>query len=320
MRISYAFWMMIAAPLFVNCGNAQEPSNPDSSDSTSETPTELFSLDVKEDGYDITFTETERGKNYSLATVEIKEGTSVGSSMVIMKCVYEIAKQREFEYFINADLSPEDEQDENTSIMKIFFTNDKSVPLKELVGDAYSEDLQEVYDDLGLISLSMLKMMFDPSSVDSDFDVESMLDTMPDSNELVKPFPPGQETVKGLYINAFSGGDGEITVEELERGENFSTVKYGFDNKNATMDPTVFVLTCICELATSRKFEFVVMAGVTMEHENPGIMRMHFANDADISIESLVSESGHEYAEELMARLTIISVTELCETYGATPN
>ncbi len=146
-------WPIIAGLIIVGCTGRPEESLPSNSKPPSENT--LVSLEIQEDGYDIRFVEVKRGENYSLAEVELEEGTSVGSSMVLAKSTYEIAKQRGFEYFITTY------PDGDESLLKIYFTNDNSVPLKELVGEDYSDEVQEAYDDVGYLSVSMFAPMFD---------------------------------------------------------------------------------------------------------------------------------------------------------------
>jgi hypothetical protein len=114
-----------------------------------------FSQRVKEEGYDITFTEIDRGANYSLVKVDLVEGPSVGSSMFLMKCAYDIAKERDFKYFFNVDL-----EDDAKGDNKIFLTNDPNVPLKDLLGEDYSAESQEIFDDVeGYLSVWELGLM-----------------------------------------------------------------------------------------------------------------------------------------------------------------
>lgn len=289
---------LVLAIVSVHCANESEPplnepAQPESQPAQ-EAP-ELFSLTVKEEGFDITFTETERGENYSLAKVDYKEGTSVGSSMILMKCVYEIAKARGFEYFVNTY------QNDDESMMKIYFTNDESIPLKELVGDDYSAEVQEVYDDVGMTSVSMFDIMFAP---DEAFD----------------SIPEGGTDADGLYRNAVGEGDDAIVIKETDRGANYSTLEFGFRNENDAMEHAMFMIKSLCEVVESRGFEFVVTAEITPEGEFPIIWRMHFTNDPEASIETLVTEHGHEYDAELLGELVIESASDYCAMAGQSQN
>lgn len=117
----------------------------------------LFSKKLVEDKFDMSFSETERGPDYSIARVSYKKGSSVGSSMFIFSGMYKIAKLRKFEYFFKA----REWQDENDAwVYKIYLFNDPGIPLKKLLGKDYSKEAQELFDELGYISVKKLELMF----------------------------------------------------------------------------------------------------------------------------------------------------------------
>ncbi len=154
--------LLIVALLIAGCAVGSSPDSTESDDTDQPLEAKLFSLQTKKDGYDINFVEIERGENYSLAKVDIKEGTSVGSTMILMKATCEIARQRDFKYFITTY------PDGGESLLKIYFTNDTSMPLTELVGDDYSSEAQEVFDDVGYLPVSMFAPMFDKTQSEID--------------------------------------------------------------------------------------------------------------------------------------------------------
>jgi len=117
----------------------------------------LFSINIVEDRFNMSFSETERGTNYSIAKVSHEKGGSVGSSMFIFKCMYDIAKLRKYDYFFKA---MEWEDDNGDWFYKVYFLNDKSVSLEKLLGKDYSKEAQELFDEVGYASVKDLDMMF----------------------------------------------------------------------------------------------------------------------------------------------------------------
>lgn len=115
----------------------------------------LYSKHIEDELYDITFTEIERADNYSVARIALERGPSVGSSMFLMRCWFDIASIRGFEYFM---VGKEWEEDDSY-FSRVFFTHNKETPLKELLGDDYSQETQEVYDDSGYTSVEELKAL-----------------------------------------------------------------------------------------------------------------------------------------------------------------
>lgn len=118
---------------------------------------ELFSMKVVEDGFNMSFSETERKSNYSIAKVSHQEGGSVASSTFIMRGFYKIAKLRECEYFFKAR---EWEDDSGDWIYKVYFFSDKDIRLEKLLGEDYSEEAQELFDELGYFAVKELDIFF----------------------------------------------------------------------------------------------------------------------------------------------------------------
>jgi hypothetical protein len=114
---------------------------------------QLFSLAAVEEGWNLTVTELERGPNYSVvAFKEIESATVTGSAMFLQKATIDIAKERGFQYFhwgFAARPNPAQADKAVTHIVKIFFTNDYTIPLEELMGDDYSENAQKDFDRRG---------------------------------------------------------------------------------------------------------------------------------------------------------------------------
>ncbi len=76
----------------VELGPTQEPANG-----------QLYSLTVFEEGFDITVTEVERGRNFSLIVTNIRKSPTVtASGAVVGKAQFDIAKERGFKYFFLA--------------------------------------------------------------------------------------------------------------------------------------------------------------------------------------------------------------------------
>lgn len=83
-------------------------------------------------GFVMSFTELERQPHYSIIKVKYISGSSVGSAMFVVKGCWEIARRRGMEYFINLK---EWHDSEGNGLMKIGFTNDKSVDLQTYFGE-----------------------------------------------------------------------------------------------------------------------------------------------------------------------------------------
>jgi formylglycine-generating enzyme required for sulfatase activity len=125
-------------------------------------PTEsegLFYARWQYDEVDFTAEEIERTDDYSLLRLDggmdSQDLSATGGSMILTRFAYELAKERGFKYFIVADPGG------NSDSIKVYLVNDTNIPLKDLVGDDYSEDLQEVYDDIGYVPVSMFGAVFD---------------------------------------------------------------------------------------------------------------------------------------------------------------
>ena len=86
-----------------------------------------------------------------------KKGFSVGTSVFIGKCIYNIAKLRDYEYFFKA----KEWMDENRDwFYKVYFFNDAQIPLRELLGKDYSKETQDLFDTLGYQSVKDFDIMF----------------------------------------------------------------------------------------------------------------------------------------------------------------
>lgn len=112
---------------------------------------ELVKFEIINDEFDMTFTETKREEKYSIAKVRHGMGMSAPASIFIAYGVWKIAKERKSKYFFTAQ--NDDEDDEEIWTIKAFFFNEKKVPLKRLLGDDYNEEAQEIYDDIGHLSV-----------------------------------------------------------------------------------------------------------------------------------------------------------------------
>ena len=123
---------------------------------------QLYSWMVFEEGYDVTVTEVERGPNFSLIVMTIRESPTVTASGVILgKAQFDLAKELGFEYFFLAPRPREGGAgNAGTIVGKVFFTNDNTVPLQELLGDEYSERAQALFDRRGYPSVSQMAVLF----------------------------------------------------------------------------------------------------------------------------------------------------------------
>jgi PIN domain nuclease of toxin-antitoxin system len=121
----------------------------------------LVQIDSKEFGDTnslIKIVEFERNTNISkLRMTHQKMGSSVGSSMFIMRGFYEVAKARGEEYFIN--LKEWDDKD-GSRIYIAGFTNTKDADLKKEFGAEYDYN-NEFGQKRDFMSVSQLKMYFE---------------------------------------------------------------------------------------------------------------------------------------------------------------
>ena len=102
--------------------------------------------------------EVERNANTSKLRLTYKKlGSSVGSSMFIMRGVYEVAKARGAEYFIN--LKEWDDPNEGR-IYIAGFTNTKDADLKKEFGEEFSYET-EYGQKRGYMSVSQLRILFE---------------------------------------------------------------------------------------------------------------------------------------------------------------
>ena len=82
---------------------------------------QLVTFEIINDDFDMTFTETKREKDYSIAKVRHGKGMSVPSSMFLMYGVWKIAKERKAKYFWNVQ-DYEDSVGENWKVRPTFST------------------------------------------------------------------------------------------------------------------------------------------------------------------------------------------------------
>jgi hypothetical protein len=109
--------------------------------------------------------ELERNANTSkLRLTYRKMGSSVGSSMFIMRGVYEVAKARGAEYFIN--LKEWDDQ-KGGRIYIAGFTNTKDADLKKEFGEEFTYET-EYGQKRGYMSVSQLKTFFAPQTENAE--------------------------------------------------------------------------------------------------------------------------------------------------------
>lgn len=105
--------------------------------------------------------ELERNANTSkLRLTYQKMGSSVGSSMFIMRGFYEVAKARGAGYFIN--LKEWDDQN-GGRIYIAGFTNAKDADLKKEFGEGFNYE-NEYGQKHGFASVSQLKILFEPQN------------------------------------------------------------------------------------------------------------------------------------------------------------
>jgi hypothetical protein len=127
-------------------------------DTNSVTLVQIDSKDFGDTNSLIKIVEFERNTNTSkLRMTYQKMGSSVGSSMFIMRGFYEVAKARGAEYFIN--LKEWDDKD-GSRIYIAGFTNTKDADLKKEFGAEYDYN-NEYGQKRGFMSVSQLKRLLE---------------------------------------------------------------------------------------------------------------------------------------------------------------
>ena len=117
----------------------------------------LVSFEIIEDGFDMGFDEISREKKFSLIKVRHGEGMSVASSMFVMRGMYKIAQQRKCKIMF---VSKEWEDKDENWCYKVYFFNRARIPLKRLLGDDYSDEAQETFDESGYTKASEFDLFF----------------------------------------------------------------------------------------------------------------------------------------------------------------
>ena len=153
--------MLGAGPLQVPA--AQQPSSP-----KTRTEKGLYLLKVVEPGYDVTITETERRPQSSVVEMKGVVPTVTATGTTLFKAIYDIAKERGFEYVFLPPPSkdrpkPLPKQSDGwhlTDVFTVYMVKDPKTPLKDLLGADYSDEAQQVFDQRGYLSMAMFAKMF----------------------------------------------------------------------------------------------------------------------------------------------------------------
>jgi len=135
----------------------------------------LYLLKVVEPGYDVTVTELERGPAFSVLEMKGLVPTVTAGGVVLFRAVYDIAKERGFEYTFSLPPGPETANTSTreaegrrvSTVVKVFMTNDDKAPLKDLLGADYTEEAQKVFDLRGYQSVARLALLFGGGSKSS---------------------------------------------------------------------------------------------------------------------------------------------------------
>jgi hypothetical protein len=110
------------------------------------------------------YRETERGPAHSLIEISVA-GQGFSGMVVLLKAVYDIAKERGFAYAFAtrpaADPAPPPDGAPGVAAIKVFMTKDRETPLRLLLGADYSQQAQEQFDREGWMSVSQLARMFE---------------------------------------------------------------------------------------------------------------------------------------------------------------
>lgn len=124
----------------------------------------LYLLRVVETDHDVTVKETERAATFSVLEMSGRVPTVTAGGVVLLRAVYDIAKERKFEY----TFSPPPRQGSTAGttkreaggrrfsvVTKVFMTNPKTT-LKELLGADYTPEAQQLFDLRGYQSVTQL--------------------------------------------------------------------------------------------------------------------------------------------------------------------
>jgi hypothetical protein len=129
----------------------------------------LYLLRVVEPGYDVTVKEIERAPTFSTLEMSGVVPTITASGVVMFRAIYDIAKERKFEYVFVAPpgqgqprgMAPRGSTGRQVSVVtKAFMINDAKTPLKELLGADYTTEAQQLFDLRGYQSVAELAKMF----------------------------------------------------------------------------------------------------------------------------------------------------------------
>lgn len=129
----------------------------------------LYLLKLVEPGYDVTVKETERAPTFSVLEMSGMVPTITAGGMVLLRAMYDIARERKFEYTFSAPpglgqragAGARGREGRQVSLLtKVFMTNDAKTPLKELLGGDYTVEAQQLFDLRGYQSVAELAKMF----------------------------------------------------------------------------------------------------------------------------------------------------------------
>jgi len=154
-------WILLTTMLAGLCGAVFSQENEED-----EPKQGLYSETIRTDGLDITMTEVERGEDYSVMTVDFRDGASVGSSMAILKGFCAIADEMGYRYIAYGKFWAEEEDE--LPRQKMYFTNDADTPLKELLGEDYSKEAQSIFDDGGYLDIEEYRFLFELDTGEED--------------------------------------------------------------------------------------------------------------------------------------------------------
>lgn len=130
----------------------------------------LYLLTVVEPGYDLTVREIERSAKSSVLEMSGLVPTVTAGGVVMFRAMYDIAREREFEYTFSipqsrGQTSRGTEGRRVSLVTRLFVTNDADTRLEELLGDYYTEEAQQMFDRRGYQSVAQLATLFGDGGV-----------------------------------------------------------------------------------------------------------------------------------------------------------
>jgi hypothetical protein len=121
----------------------------------------LYMLRVVEPGYDVTVKELDRSPGVSVLEMTVVQAPTITSrGTILFRAIYDIAKERKLTYVFMPRVPSANSSAGSTVVTKVFMTDDKAQPLKDLMRAEYSEAAQKDWDQHGYMPIAQLALLF----------------------------------------------------------------------------------------------------------------------------------------------------------------